>query len=65
MGLAETQRTAHRLQKDYADFIKSECRTGDHEADHRSADDAVMKYLAAIKCDDLVKAWEAVEKLYA
>jgi hypothetical protein len=61
----EDRRTAHRLQKEYADYIQSECMTGDEEADHGKADDALIKYLRIIGCDDLANAWEMVEKFYA
>jgi hypothetical protein len=57
-------RTAERLQKQYAAYITAECMTGDHEADHKKADDAIIKYLRVIGCGDLADAWEKVGKWY-
>lgn len=56
------QPTTHRLQKHFADYIEDECMTGDHEDACERAQEAVMKYLDAISCDDLVKAWKAAKR---
>lgn len=56
------KRTADRLQRQYAEYIAKECNTGVCKADHIKADEAIIRYLAVIGCDDLVDAWKSVEK---
>jgi hypothetical protein len=58
-------RAKTKLEQAYIDYIEDECMTGDYEADHGKADDALIEYLRALGHGALADAWEKVRKWYA
>lgn len=43
----------------------NQCHTHDKEADHSNADDILCELLKSLGYEDVVKAWDAVDKWYA
>lgn len=54
-----------KLDKKFASKILDECRTGDKERDHQSADFHLCELLKKLGYVDAVAAWEKVGKYYA
>lgn len=54
-----------KLDKQVASKILDECRTGDIERDHKTADFHLCELLKQLGYVDVVAAWEKIEKFYA
>lgn len=55
-----------KAERDYAiERLNALRDSDDTEEAHREADAILCELLSSLGCDDVVRAWDAIEKLYA